>query len=832
MASSPQPIPRGRRRAPRRRRVPFPAIAGLAVGLLVAGFATGEGALAANAPLATDSFARTVGSGWGTASKGGAWSTVAAKGAKLTVSSGKAHIRGLARSGAVTTTLKSVDAADVDVTGTMSMPGRAPIVYHAYQLRTQSNGSAYRGRLDVLKGGAVDLVVSRLQPGNVEVTLLRKRMSFTAGTNTSITSEFRVTGTGPVSIQARAWKPGTAVPSWQITTTDASAQRITAAGHVGIWEYSSASNTGAIGTDEDDFTVGDASTPASTTAAPAPVTPPATTTPPVTSPTTPTSDAGRGSVPVGDSSYPVPAGAIYVSPSGTDTAAGSEAAPLLTLAAAVQKAVAGDTIVLRAGTYNESVSIPESKPNLTVMAYPHEAVWLDGSIPVTNWTETGSTWTATGWNHFFANTLDGIPDNPYFVSSSYPLAARADMVFVDGTQLTQVATPSAVKPGTFAVDQAAKTITVGDNPAGHEVRASNQMQAIYARSAGTTLEGFGVRRYATPYNVRGAIRLGGVGETARDLVIEDSATTGMNVENDDITLDHLTVTRSGMQGIGVNASYNLKFENSLITKANTEHFNMSPVSGGAKITRSRDITISNNTFDDNRTFGLWLDESCYNADVVGNMVSGNDGHGIEIEISANSLVANNVVTDNGKSGIRLLDTSGTTITNNSISGNTVFGVQLSQDDRRESNLSVPGHDPRRPEPDPSFSWLTQNDTVSNNAFGDGSQFEIYALDNWTNIPVDRWNLTITGNAFNAASSSTTTVAWGGSDNVTLTRFNTPAALAAAKNPTWSNIQTPSSQSLSTMLTQITQSQSVAVPLSAAIAAAIGQPAGTKHIGAF
>ncbi|MCU1529804.1 MAG: hypothetical protein JWP75_3567 [Frondihabitans sp.] len=760
---------------------------------------------------------------------GGLYTVVADKAAKLSVSGGQAHIRNLARAKAVTATLKSVAARDVEIQGTMVMPGHAPIVYHAYQMRTQNDGTLYRGRIDVLAGGAVDLTISRMEKNNVEVTLARKRMSFRAGADTAITSDFQVTGTSPVTIRGRAWLAGSTEPGWQLTTSDSSTHRVTATGHVGLWEYSSASNASTIGTDEDDLLVTNNPT-SPVTATPTPTSTP--TTP--TSPDPTTQEPLRGSLPVGSSDYPIPAGAIFVSPSGNDASSGSESDPLRTLAAAITQAVSGDTIVLRAGTYNESVSIPESKPNLTVQAYPYEAVWLDGSIPVTSWTKTGSTWTTYGWDHFFANTLDGIADNPYFVDTAhYPLAARADMVFYDGVQLTQVASASAVRAGTFAVDQAAKTITIGSDPAGHDLRASNQMQAIYAKSAGTTLEGFGVRRYATPYNVRGAIRLGGVGETARNLVIQDSATTGMNFEADNITLDHLTVTRSGMQGLGGNATYNTKLINSVVSYANDEHFNESPVSGGVKITRSRDLVIQNNDFVDNYSFGLWLDESCYDPHIIDNTMSGNTGHGLEVEISAGAIIADNSATSNGKSGIRLLDTSNSQIYNNSIGDNGIFGIQLSQDERRESDLSVPGHDPRQPEPDPSFTWLTQNDTVANNSFGAGGQFQIYALDNWTNIPVDQWHLTITGNLFNSqASSSQVMVAWGGSDNVTLYRYNTPAALAAAKNPSWTNAQTLSAQPLSEMATAVTSAQPIATPLPADVAAAVGQPVGTRHIGTF
>ena len=87
---------------------------------------------------------------------------------------------------------------------------------------------------------------------------------------------------------------------------------------------------------------------------------------------------GGAGTTVGAAHYPVPSGAIIVSPSGNDAAAGTTSAPLRTLAHAVASAPSGATIVLRAGSYHESVVIPPGK-RLTIQAWPGEPVWLDGS---------------------------------------------------------------------------------------------------------------------------------------------------------------------------------------------------------------------------------------------------------------------------------------------------------------------------------------------------------------------------------------------------------------------------------------------------------------------
>lgn len=83
------------------------------------------------------------------------------------------------------------------------------------------------------------------------------------------------------------------------------------------------------------------------------------------------------------------AATIYVSPTGVDTAAGSLTAPLKSIQSAVNKAVAGDTIYLRGGTYSPSTNIQITKSGTaaqpyTLSAYGTEVPIVDGeALPST-----------------------------------------------------------------------------------------------------------------------------------------------------------------------------------------------------------------------------------------------------------------------------------------------------------------------------------------------------------------------------------------------------------------------------------------------------------------
>ncbi|CEL60903.1 hypothetical protein RSOLAG1IB_04142 [Rhizoctonia solani AG-1 IB] len=81
--------------------------------------------------------------------------------------------------------------------------------------------------------------------------------------------------------------------------------------------------------------------------------------------------------------------AIYVSPSGNDSNAGTLAAPLKSIQTAINKAVAGDTIYLRGGTYSLTTNIQVTKSGTssapyTITNYQSEKVIIDGEgLPYT-----------------------------------------------------------------------------------------------------------------------------------------------------------------------------------------------------------------------------------------------------------------------------------------------------------------------------------------------------------------------------------------------------------------------------------------------------------------
>lgn len=814
-------------------------------------------AVAAPAPLVSDSFTRTVGSGWGTATAGGAYSLTNASVSSVSAGAG---VFTFAKPGtSASSVLRSVSASDV----TSSVKFTAPVlptkgsgISAALQERV-SGSSRYEAVLRFTASKTITLQIRRID-GSAATRIVAERVvasNVTAGT--AYTLDFAATGSSPVSLKARVTPAGATPGAWQATGTDSSAKRLSS-GAIGVWSYLSKASTAAkLKVDDLTATSGSApsapatstpapSTPATTpTATPTPsATPTSTPTTPAapTTPSTPSAPSGPsngvsttgarhavGSAAIGSTNYAIPAGAVFASASAGAGGDGSQSRPFATAQAAVNAAPSGATVVLRGGSYHETVAVPSGK-KLTIQNYPGEAVWFDGSQSWGGWSASGSTWVSGGYGYAFDTSPSfsgGLSDASRYLSPSYPMAATPDQVFVDGVSQRQVSSRSAVTAGTFYADKAAKQLVLGTNPNGHSVRVSTLQQAMTIQGAGTTVRGIGFERYAVSAKQMGAVTAQVDGITLENLTIVDNATIGLYTWGTNNTLRNLTIARNGMLGAGANGAYGLQASGLLVADNNSEHFKQEPVSGGLKITRTRTVSVTNSAFLRNATTGLWLDESVYDATIAGNDFVSNGGDGMEAELSAHVTVANNVANDNTGNGIRLFDTSGSAIWNNTAQRNN-RNIALMQDARRETNLSVPGHDPKRPQPDSTFTWVLGNISVSNNVLADAKGIAQFTVEDQAHaLSAGSMNLTVNGNLYHrtTAGSPSVDIDWQQTPT-SMKGYATAAAFAAATG------QDSASTSVTGASPMTAQPTATARPLPASIASVVGQPTGTVHLGSW
>jgi PKD repeat protein len=202
--------------------------------------------------LASDSFERTVGSGWGTADVGGAWSATGFGTAAVSVGDGVGSVA-LAPGAARDMRLASVSAVDSTTSMRYSLESgpSTGALYVGMKLRYDDSAHAYRSLVWHRDNGSTWLVIQR--DGTVLATLPLSGQ-WAAGDSFMVRSE--VVGEDSPTIRMKVWRDGEAEPAaWQLETTDSSASALTGAGAGTVYVYRSGSSSGQQTVRIDDYRV-------------------------------------------------------------------------------------------------------------------------------------------------------------------------------------------------------------------------------------------------------------------------------------------------------------------------------------------------------------------------------------------------------------------------------------------------------------------------------------------------------------------------------------------------------------------------------------------------
>lgn len=576
-----------------------------------------------------------------------------------------------------------------------------------------------------------------------------------------------------------------------------------------------------------------------------PTTTPPTTAPPTTAPPTtvppPPPSSSVGSTPVGQASYPVPGGAVHVAPGGNDANSGTSAAPVRTLARGVALAPSGGTVVLHGGQYRESVVVDR---RITIQNAPGEAVWLEGSTPVSGWAQTSTGWRKDGWTTRFDHSptyTRGAPDGPppywQFINPSFPMAAHPDQVWIDGVPQAQVASLSQLRAGTFFLDEGSSQLHLGSNPNGHTVEASTIAKALSVRAAGVTIRGIGIRRYAPSVWMVAAVTLEQPSARVEHVVIDGMATTGISALREDIVLDHVTVAGSGMMGIHGRFADRLTLTSVDSRGNNSERFNIAPNAGGIKLGQTRGVTVRDSSFSGNHGHGFWIDMSVYDTTYANTTFRDNAATGLFLEISGRATVVDNLFSGNGEFGIKVNNTSDVKIWNNTFVDNG-RPLNIVQDSRRNNDPNNAAVDPRVPWPDPAMPWTLGPVTIANNVVGiarTSANCLLCVEDYSQQRSAEQMGISANSNVYQRASASQPTwlVVWSrGPGNPAV--FTTLAAFTAAtgqerlgRELTGAPI-VDANGSVSPAVTSVISS--VASPLPSDVAAIARRSGGERHLG--
>jgi poly(beta-D-mannuronate) C5 epimerase len=415
-------------------------------------------------------------------------------------------------------------------------------------------------------------------------------------------------------------------------------------------------------------------------------------------------------LPVTGGNYAVPPDALVVSPAGQDSAPGTAAQPLRSVAAAVDRAPAGGTVVIHGGTYRETLG--QLSKRLTIESYPGEQVWLKGSVVVSAWSPSGKRWRHTGWTSDLCQNCF----TPAIIDPDHPVAGSPDMVFLDGKSLRQVDKAADVGPGTFFVDRPAKALVLGDAPTGRTVEATKfdrLAQFDSAAAGGSVFRGIGVAQYGSnqDYGKHGAMLVvNAPNVTVDNTTFAWSASSGLAVFQPGVQVSASSFSDNGLVGLVANRADRLRLTGNTFTANNQEHFSLSGDAigaAGAKVTRTKSPYVADNKFVGNIGSGWWCDLGCTDATVIRNLAKDNVVNGLYYEVSSRALIASNVLDGNGARGLKLSSADQVRVYQNTFLGNAVsLGLY---------------NDKRSPDSDPysaqaGLSWRTTGTVLVNNFY--------------------------------------------------------------------------------------------------------------------
>jgi hypothetical protein len=325
---------------------------------------------------------------------------------------------------------------------------------------------------------------------------------------------------------------------------------------------------------------------------------------------------------------------VVVDPAATDpTCDGS-------LQALVDDAAPGAIVEASDGcVYRETVTI--DKP-LTLQAAPGgteirgSEIWGDAV-----WSQQGSAWVSSTAVPTLAR------DKNWKCEPNTNRCSWPEQVFIDSSQLTQVAVGTTPSAGQFALNDNRKVI-LGESPIGKTVEVTVRNHWVIGGSGGVgvTIDGFSMKHAASDgvsnnENGNWIIKNGDYSYSHTSNLLLKQATGLLVLDN--------KIHHGGQKGVAGNQT-DLTLQENEIYENNTEDFDSSWNAGGVKVSNPQTVTFDGNTVYDNRGNGLWLDVPVNNQvlEVKNNRVHHNDANGIRSEVTDDNVqIYENVVWENG-----------------------------------------------------------------------------------------------------------------------------------------------------------------------------------------
>ena len=383
--------------------------------------------------------------------------------------------------------------------------------------------------------------------------------------------------------------------------------------------------------------------------------------------------------------YTVPADAAhvyYVAPDGSAAAPGTSLETPTTLAAAIERVVTGDAIILRGGTYRTGGL--RLNQGVTLQPFRDEQPVLKGTLVAGQWEALREGVWRTKWTKLFPKKpADWWRRNREGMRT--PLHRfNDDMVFVDGRALRSEFWEGGLDADSYAIDYEGGYVYIKFDPAGRQieitahdsalVRTTGDVHGKKSDRRGYTIRGLTFTQYAyralevegtEPEKLADPATFGQevVGTTIEHVTITHCSRVAGYFRGDRFTLRHCLISDTSTEGIYLIDSADCLLEKNIFARNNVEKITGYYPSAVKIFNQSWRVTCRDNLVIDNPdSNGIWYDVGNADGVFVNNWVE-NCLDGFFWEISQRVIVAGNVFVNCDK-GVRSLNSSGARVYQN------------------------------------------------------------------------------------------------------------------------------------------------------------------------
>jgi hypothetical protein len=355
-----------------------------------------------------------------------------------------------------------------------------------------------------------------------------------------------------------------------------------------------------------------------------------------------------------------------------------------TLSAAITRAVTGDAIILRGGTYRTG----DLKLNQGITLQPNadEEPILKGTQVAANWTAQANGLWKTKWPTLFPAR----PANWWRrerEGRKTPIHRfNNDMVFVDGQVLKGVGWEGEVDAQSCYIDYAAGEVYIGVDPTNRVVeitafdnaltRVTSSLHGRASDRKGPVIRGLTFTQYAfraieiqgkDPEGVSPESEHGKdvVGTVLEHVTFSHCSRVAAYLRGDRLTLRHCRVSDTGTEGIFILSSSDVLLEKNLFRRNNVEQITGYYPAAVKIFNQCHRVTCRDNlVIEQPHSNGIWYDVGNVDGVFVHNWIEGAID-GFFFEISRNAICAGNVFVNCDK-GVRVLNAAGVQVYHNTL----------------------------------------------------------------------------------------------------------------------------------------------------------------------